>query len=126
MKNITFVIEKTGTGFSAYAKEYPVYTTGDTLDELKENMTDAINSWFENKKLPEVTEKDIKVVIDMPHFFKYYKELNAKALSKRIGMNETLMSQYVTGKKTPSPQQAERILKGIKSLGQELAALEFS
>lgn len=125
MKNITFIIEKTGTGFSAYAKEYPVYTTGDTLDELKKNMTDAINTWFENKELPEATEKDIKVVIDMPQFFRYYKELNAKALSKRIGMNETLMSQYVTGKKVPSPQQTERILEGIKSLGRELAELEF-
>jgi hypothetical protein len=26
-KNIAVIIEKTGTGFSAYAKDYPVYTT---------------------------------------------------------------------------------------------------
>jgi DNA-binding transcriptional regulator YdaS (Cro superfamily) len=46
--------------------------------------------------------------------------LFSKFLAKRIGMNETLLSQYVQGRKKPSPSQAHKILSGIQEIGQEL------
>lgn len=60
-KTITFVIEKTGTGFSAYAKEDNIHagTSGDTMDELMQNIQDAYNSYAEVKGWPEVTIDDI-------------------------------------------------------------------
>jgi len=40
MKTLTIIVEKTGTGFSAYAKELTgVDSVGDTIAELKENIT---------------------------------------------------------------------------------------
>ena len=128
MKPIKFIVEKTDTGFSAYAKDekYPLTTVGDTMDELKGNMLDAVNSYMEFNGLPEVGRESIAIQIDLAQFFDYYKEINAKAIAKRVGMNETLLSQYVNGIKEPSEKQTQKILSGIKSLGKELSALELA
>lgn len=125
MKQVVFIVEKTGTGYSAYAKDYPVFTVGDNMDELKENMVDAINTHFEDEgKAFEL--KDIRLRIDLPSLFEYYKEINAANLSKRIGMNRALLAQYINGIKEPSEKQVTRILEGIKSLGRELSRLEIA
>jgi DNA-binding transcriptional regulator YdaS (Cro superfamily) len=50
--------------------------------------------------------------------------LNSKALAEKIGMNPTLLSQYVRGHKKPSQQQSRRILYGINQIGQELAEIK--
>lgn len=52
MNKIVFVVEKTGTGFSAYAEDFekiPAGTTGDTMAELRINIEDAYNSVAELK-----------------------------------------------------------------------------
>jgi hypothetical protein len=36
----------------------------------------------------------------LPQLFDYYKEINAKAISQRAGINQPLLSLYVNGKKT--------------------------
>ncbi|MBD8017969.1 hypothetical protein [Kaistella pullorum] len=64
--------------------------------------------------------------MDLLSFFKFYSVINAIALSKRINMNETLLSQYVKGKKEPSEKQIQRILTGVKDLGKELMQLEIA
>lgn len=118
------IIEKTNTGYSAYAKKYPLYTTGKTLQELKVNMRDALNLYFEDKGV-EISEDDINTTLDIPQFFAFYKVINAKALSERIGMNQSLLAQYIKGNKKPSALQRQRILKGVQKIGNELAAIKF-
>ena len=61
--------------------------------------------------------------IDFKQFFEYYKVINSKHLAKRIGMNESLLSQYVNGKKQPSKKQIERIIDGLHEIGKELTEL---
>ena len=39
MKQIKVTVEKTSTGFSAGAEKYPVYTAGDSLEEIKSRLT---------------------------------------------------------------------------------------
>jgi hypothetical protein len=51
--------------------------------------------------------------------------INAKALSERIGMNQSLLEQYIKGIKKPSPTQTNRILKGVQQVGRELAGIQF-
>jgi predicted RNase H-like HicB family nuclease len=119
-KKILVIIEKTKTGFSAYAEDYPVYTTGTTINELLENSNEAFALYFED------TKKEIRPIyfeIDLKQFFQYYKVLNSKALAEKIGMNPTLLSQYVRGHKKPSEKQSRRILYGINKIGQELAEM---
>ena len=79
MKKIEIIVERTNTGYSAYAQNYPVATTGKDLVELKSNMTEAFNLYFEDKG-QHVCEDDLKVTLDIAHFFAFYKVINAKAL----------------------------------------------
>jgi predicted RNase H-like HicB family nuclease len=123
-QHFTFIVEKTHTGFSAYAEDYPVITTGSDIHELKQNMLDAINTWLESQGKKEVTDEAIHMRLDLQQFFKYYNVLNAKVLAGRIGMDNSLLSQYVSGKKTPSEKQVQRIVGGIRDLGKELMQLE--
>lgn len=121
---IEMVVEKTRTGYSAYAEDYPVYTVGKTLEELKCKIIDALNLYFENQG-KFIVEKDIKIKLDLPQFFEFYKVINAKALSERIGMNQSLLAQYIKGHKKPSAKQTQRILKGVQQIGTELATIQF-
>ena len=121
---IAIIVEKTKTGYSAYAEKYPVYTVGKSLEELKSNILEAVNLSLE-KSGKSVTENDLKIVLDLPQFFEFYKVINAKALSERIGMNQSLLAQYIKGVKKPSPTQTNRILKGVQQVGRELAGVQF-
>jgi DNA-binding transcriptional regulator YdaS (Cro superfamily) len=58
-------------------------------------------------------------------FFDFYKVINAKALSERIGMNQSLLAQYIMGNKKPSAAQTERILKGVHQIDKELSEVKF-
>jgi len=124
MKKIETIVERTKTGYSAYAQNYPVATTGENLIELKSNMVEALNLYFEENG-PLITENDIKVTLDLAQFFEFYKVINAKAFSERIGMNQSLLAQYISGKKKPSSLQTQRILKGVQQIGRELAEIRF-
>jgi predicted RNase H-like HicB family nuclease len=121
---IEMIVERTKTGYSAYSPKLPVYTTGKSLEELKVNMLEALNLYFE-KQAKIVTEKDLQITLDLPQFFEFYKVINAKALSERIGMNQSLLAQYIKGNKKPSRTQSLRILKGVQQIGSELAAIRF-
>ena len=121
---IEIIVEKTNTGYSAYTEKYPVYTVGNSLEEIKANILDAVNLYFE-KTGKILTENDLKIVLDLPQFFEFYKVINAKALSERIGINQSLLAQYIKGIKKPSQAQTKRILKGVQQVGKELAAIQF-
>jgi len=69
--------------------------------------------------------EDLKFEIDFQQFFQYYRVINAKFLAKKIGMNPTLLSQYVQGRKKPSENQTEKILSGIHQIGKELMEIQF-
>ena len=123
-KKITMMVEKTDTGFSAYSTEYPIFTTGKTITELMNNSLEAANLNFEEENII-ITHENLKFEIDFQQFFQYYKVLNAKFLADRIGMNPTLLSQYVQGHKKPSVAQTEKILDGIRQIGQELSEINL-
>lgn len=118
----TFIVEKTGTGFSAYSSELPVFTTGQNITELKSNCLEALQLFF-NAPHPRFSPSDIRLEIDLQQFFRHYRVLNARFLARRIGLNPSLLSQYVQGHKRPSSKQQEKILRGIQEIGEELVDL---
>ena len=128
MKNYKFVVERTQTGFSAFAEDenLPVFTTGKDFEEIKTNILEALNLYLEHAGKKAATAENIITKLDLPSFFEFYSIINANALSKRINMNESLLSQYVNGKKEPSEKQIQKILTGIKDLGKELMQLEIA
>ncbi len=123
-KKISIIVEKTDTGFSAYSNDYPIFTTGRTIPELIDNAFEAANLYFEDDNI-EIKHDNLKFEIDFKQFFQYYKVLNSKFLADKIGMNPTLLSQYVQGHKKPSDKQTEKILYGIHQIGQELSEINL-
>lgn len=123
---INMTITKENTGYSAYSlvQNISINTEADNFDELKANILDAVNLSFEDKGFT-YTIDEIKFTIDLASFFEFYKIINAKALSERIGMNQSLLAQYIKGIKKPSAQQTNRILKGVQQVGRELAEIRF-
>ena len=118
------IVEKTDTGFSAFSEDYTIYTTGRTIPELIDNALEAANLFFEEESI-RITQENLKFEIDFKQFFQYYKVINAKFLATRIGMNPTLLSQYVQGRKKPSDAQTEKILLGIHQIGRELSEINL-
>lgn len=123
---ITVKILKEEKGYGATSKigEKFIATCGDTFDELKEMILDAVNLAFEEEGFVYSFE-EIELIYDMESFFNFYKVINAKALSERIGMNQSLLSQYISGIKKPSAKQAHRILQGVHQIGRELSEVRF-
>jgi hypothetical protein len=123
-EKIAVTVEKTETGYSAYADDVNVFTTANEIPELYTNLVEALNLAFEDSGQV-VSEDNIQLNLDLQQFFQHYRVLNAAFLAKRIGMNPTLLSQYVTGRKRASPQQTEKIICGIQRIGKELSDLQF-
>lgn len=120
-KNLSFVIEKTRTGFSAYEERLAIFSTGKTLPLLLKNIQEAISLYNEN-----ASSLHLNFDVKFEHFFLHYGILNAKLLAERIGMNASLLSQYIRGTKKMSQEQALRIELGVQQIGKELAGIRFN
>jgi len=121
---IKLTVEKTDTGFSAFGQDHPLFTTGETIPGLIDNALEAAQLYFEEVDL-QPKHEDLQFEIDFQQFFLYYRVLNARFLAKKIGMNPTLLSQYVQGHKKPSEKQTEKILEGIHQIGKELSEINL-
>ncbi|MFP4472163.1 MAG: helix-turn-helix domain-containing protein [Bacteroidales bacterium] len=117
---------KEDTGYSAMAEIDGDFigTQAETVEELKMMAIEATNLNFEGRKI-EYHADDITFEFDLESFFAFYRVLNVKALSERIGMNQSLLSQYIRGIKKPSPAQMQRIINGVRQIGRELSEASF-
>ena len=129
MKKYEFIVEKTDTGFSAYAKDddINVGTTGKTMTELKGNILEAFNLLNEHQNKKPITAENIFIQLDLNRFFEYYSDLiKAQGVAKRIGMNQSLLAQYIGGDKKPSEKQTTRIIQGLKETAKEILELDIA
>ena len=55
----------------------------------------------------------------LQRFFLTHKELNVAEFAKRIGINASLLRNYINGFKTPSPEREAMIFAEIRKLGLE-------
>ena len=58
----------------------------------------------------------------LQRFFLTHKEINVAEFARRIGMNPTLLRNYINGFKTPSKEREQEIFDHIHKLGKELTA----
>jgi hypothetical protein len=122
--NVLVLKEKVGYSASATVEDNFVATEAKTFEGLKTMMIEALNYTFEAHHIL-YTLEDLLFEFDLESFFDFYKVINAKALSERIGMNQSLLAQYIRGIKKPSPTQTRRILKGVQQIGRELTEVSF-
>ncbi len=108
------------------------YSFGDSLDELKKNIKEAIDLHIEGllDNYESVNDEiirgeyELELKINIQDLFEYY-PLTVKGISERAGMNRSLLNQYVKGEKTMSEKQALRIIGTIHQLGNELIQLQL-
>jgi hypothetical protein len=128
MSKIKFTVGKTATGYDAWYEnnnKIAAVTTGDNLRELRLNALEAYNLYADETGSKKTTSEQISFEFDIPSFFEFYGIINARALSERIGMNNSLLSHYITGLKKPSEKQVKKIMIGLKEIGKELSELEL-
>ncbi len=120
------MVIKEGIGYSATLTidNQFIATEAETFEKLNAGILDALNFTFEEFDV-EYSLDDLRFKFDLESFFDFYKVLNAKALSERIGMNQSLLAQYIKGIKKPSPAQTKRILEGVQQIGRELTEVSF-
>ena len=58
----------------------------------------------------------------LQRFFLTHKEINVAEFARRMGMNPTLLRNYINGFKKPSKEREQEIIDQIHKLGEELAA----
>lgn len=119
---IKLTVLKEDVGYTAVGKwqDRSFVTYGDDWEELQGMIVEMLNLSFEDLGFTYSIE-EVQLEHDLESFFDFYKILNAKALSERIGMNQSLLAQYINGAKKPSGKQLERIVKGIQQVGRELS-----
>ena len=61
----------------------------------------------------------------MQRFFLTHKEINVAEFARLIGINPTLLRNYINGFKKPSPEREQEILSCIHNLGREMMAACF-
>lgn len=55
--------------------------------------------------------------------FLTHPELNASAVARRLGIQQSLLAQYIRGLKKPSAEREQMILDTIREIGCELSAV---
>ena len=58
----------------------------------------------------------------MQRFFLTHKEINVAEFARSMGMNPTLLRNYINGFKKPSKEREQEILDHIHKLGEEMVA----
>jgi predicted RNase H-like HicB family nuclease len=132
--NVLVVLEKTGSGYSAYLPELPgCISTGRSLDEAKRMIHEAVAFHLEGMRLegvtvPEIFESEYKLTfkMDLASLFEWFSGILTKSAVSRItGLNQSLISQYVTGIKKPSNKQTKKIEQALHHLGKELMEVKL-
>ena len=82
------------------------------VDEAKQDLKE------QGKVFPDV---EFNFILDVGAFFNYY-PLSITAFAKYIGMNASLLRQYVAGIKVPQAKSLEKIRQGIARLKGDIDA----
>ena len=61
--------------------------------------------------------------VGISRFFLTHPELNASAVTRRLGIQQSLLAQYIRGLKKTSAEREQMILDAIREIGSELSAV---
>ncbi|MHC5310179.1 type II toxin-antitoxin system HicB family antitoxin [Myroides sp. LJL116] len=111
-----------------------IVSEGSSLDELKKNLTQAIEETIEiadeegiqvYNQLREGFEFEFET--ELTDLFKKYEFLNKSAVAKRLNINPSLFRSYTSDKREVyiSEKRAKEIETGLHQLGEELLAIRL-
>ena len=126
---ISVVIEKTSTGFSAYALEVDgLATVGNNISEIKENFNEVLQyhvEYLQEKgEKVKLTDFEISYQIDLEQVFEYFTVINKTAFAENYAeINQSLFRQYTKGLASLSSDKMQQISRGLHKLADELSDL---
>ena len=94
-------------------------TVDDAIDDLLEARKEAVE---EGRNIPEL---EFTFKYDLWAFFDKF-PMNATIVAKQIGINASLMRQYISGNKKPSKKRMEEIQEGIRLIGKQLSGISLT
>ncbi len=109
-----------------------VIATGKTLEEFKAEFASALDFHIEGmlsggEHVPQwLVEKNYEVVYELKAsaLLRQAEQFTTMAaLSRVTGINQRLLSNYASDVKRPRPAQLQRIIEGIRQIGQSCLAL---
>lgn len=92
---------------------------GATVDKAVEDILTARKELVEMGR--DIPELEIDCRYDVWSFFDKY-PINITAMARRMGINASLLRQYVSGVRKPSRKRVEEIEAAIRDFGRELSA----
>mgnify|MGYP002515637652 FL=1 len=125
---IDVIVESDKNGFSCFMTgaddlKFGIVGDGKTAREAMEDFRDAYREMREEEEshgetLPDI---DFNFIFDVGAFFDYY-PINVTSFAKYIGMNPSLLRQYVSGVRSPKGKSLNKIREGISILTKDIAA----
>ena len=132
MKQIKIVIEKSKDHYSSYAENVEgIYGGGETPEEAKQSVVDAIRLLKKHNKIenvPAILKGKYELVyrFDTVSLLNYYKKVFTNAALERMtGINQKQIQHYSSGLKKPRTAQTKKIELAFHQLGSELLAVEL-
>jgi len=133
MKTIIIIIEASKDCFGAYSEgDEGIFGVGDTIEECKQSVQDAIYSikeFMSKDQVPEVLKGDYEIVYkyDTKSLLQYYKGiLTNSALERLTGINQRQMHHYAVGIRKPTKKTTEKIENALHDLGRGLLTLKLA
>ena len=94
--------------------DYKYDHIGIRWEEIDEDM--SVESFFYDDPEP----------VGISRLFLTRPELNASAVARRMGIQQSLLAAYIRGSKKPSKEREQEILNTIRQIGSELAAITLN
>lgn len=130
MNTLNAIIERGKDGFYAYIKQIDgCVAGGDSYSEVKENLEEIINLFLEEDKNLQSKYKDgfqIRFEVDLQSVFDLLPEINISQLAKLGHLNPGLLRQYVSGTKTASEAQTQKVMDAMDKLKQKINTIAIT
>ena len=88
------------------------------IDDMMSGWQDAVADLKEDGI--EVPELEIEYRFDVGSLFSYYDFVNIAGVAREIGLNPSVIRQYVIGTRKPSAERKKQIVTGFKSLANKM------
>jgi hypothetical protein len=130
---VTVIIEQNGKGrYSAFISDdrikFGVLGEGaspeETIEDFKIGYEDIRDSYLSDGK--EFTDLEFDFKYDTASFLSVFSNvLSLAGLSRLTGLNQGLLSHYVTGRKKPRKQTILKIKSSVNEFGRKLSEIDF-
>ena len=134
MEKIVVTVEMSENNYSAFLESLQgCVSTGNTFDELKENIKEAVEFHLEGMRedgddIPEQFAGEYRLAFrfDPQSLLQHYNGIFTNAALERItGINQRQLQRYASGASKPLRPQAEKIKCALQKLGKELTIVEL-